>query len=1118
MKIFILLSLLFTLTVRAQTNQECHDSLKSIMSDTTNSDKMQKILQLQGKLTMHRLAWASTKVNKENAETFKLEGKIEEILNKMEQSSDPEFNKAKESFLKNKLSRNALFNILPFVKDILNSQNEITDQEERRKFIIQSSDIKLLGILAEKEEMKNGYFNHLLLEDKSRKESILNLTKIINSSMRNKKRSAELKNSFLSQIKRTSILLENEILKLPLSEPCKFTLVNQCHTQDHNPLSKSFMSLLTGLNDLDKQRSLRYGDIWLDTRNKKYVAPESLIERYRDLKHKVPTSKSELTISKPEYHAAYLDHLATRVLDRYPYFTKRNELLNDPELLFSLVDALDKKQNYFIYKGDGKNPQKKLLPEGYNRSDLEKEAKEVISKSKDQSFSKFGGIMSLVLDDPKAKLRKKLNDLKKKVPSLKNKELEEEFFKYLVGANLGTKPQKAFEFRGKLYSSKTGKPIEASIEALLNFGDLGETEETPPIQRYNNFSNSRKAVIHQSAIADKKSYIFEGKIFHIGNSEIDIDRLVGTKSGLSPHEFTEALLKADTTPNNQAKEPQVNRLKALQALAEGDQAVIIGPNIVDPKTMKVYNYSQQEAMIKLFQESNDVPRTNYVSIQPDKRKQWFSALMNSAPTFIFSGKEFHTLDANEVKDPLINTPEGMVSYTAKKELIERLNQLNDKDLIIEYHKNFKATEQCNYYSIVDKKSQTLSVFEKSGKLLYSKEVLLGTEKGDKRLVFREYKDKGKQTNGKTSAGVFYSYEFRDQKDGDYYNIFNGCSLAMVTEKGAFNGSLNNQGDYETVLALHQVPRGYEYRNPLYNNGNTADNRESNGCINLTQKDCQEYKEKFSDQGCPIYILPEEMNSQGTRSNRMKVIGDKIAFTPVDRTICSQSGPCDRDYYFSPINQPKRHAIDIKVLNPKHAGNPTVQTFIKTLEDKKEELSERFNIGDSEYNDLAAMAYAVLGIESGFGEEARYKIKEGRHVANWGGWLPKMGQWITQLGVTTKKKLDGNKSKNSRGLTQIKNVLNYTQKDYPEISEDNLTNPKNAAIATMIVLKEMSQQLKNIKGFHNNITPENRNQFLYYLYNGATSQIKNGAGSTEYNVRAREIKRYLSEIHIYEEKP
>ena len=59
--------------------------------------------------------------------------------------------KAKEIFQKNKLSRTALARILPYVKDILNDQNKITDAKKRNKYIIQTSDLKLLSILAEKE-------------------------------------------------------------------------------------------------------------------------------------------------------------------------------------------------------------------------------------------------------------------------------------------------------------------------------------------------------------------------------------------------------------------------------------------------------------------------------------------------------------------------------------------------------------------------------------------------------------------------------------------------------------------------------------------------------------------------------------------------------------------------------------------------------------------------------------------------------------------------------------------------------------------------------------------------------------------------------------------------------
>jgi hypothetical protein len=1081
------------------------------MSDSKNAEQMQKILRLQGKLTLHRLAWAGT-YKKNEKDNYKLEEKIEGILDEMNNNQDPEFLRARKSFKKNKLSRTALANILPFVKNILNTQNNISDENQRKKFILQDSDVKLLGILAEKEAVSNDLFDHLLLADKSREQSILNFTKIIDSSMRNKLASDQLKNSFASQIKRNLILIDNEILKLPLSEPCKFLLVNQCHSTDYNPLSTTFMSFLGNLDKFDKHSSLRYGDIWLDTRNRKYVKPESIVERYRDMKYQVPEMVEEITISAVEHNANYIDHLASRVLDRYPYFTTRNELLDNKELLFSLVDTLDKNQDYFIYQGNDEKPSKRSLPEGYNKSNMKEVAEKIIEGAQMVETGEFSGISDFVKGNPKAKRLAAIEKLKLKVPKYENRKLRERFHYHLIAATFGGPPQKVFEFQGKLYDTKTAKAIDPTLQSLLSFENLGHTDEQKPIDIYESFSDKRKETIHTAAENGKKTYIFEKKVYHIGNSEIDVAKVVKKKTGLSLQEFNTSLAYVDTTPKEANKTPEDNRLRAIQAIAEGDRAIVIGPNIVDPKTMKAYSYTQQESMLKLFQNSNSIPRTNYVSVQPEKRDQWFMALMNNAPTFIFRGKEFNTLDAKKITDPLVKTPEGMVSYTSKKELVERLNQLDDKNLIIEYHKNFKSAEQCSHYSIVDKNAQTLTVHDKSGKVLFSKEVILGTDKGDQRLVFREYKDKGKETNGKTSAGVFYSYEFRTSADDQYYDIFNGCSLAMVTEKGAFNGELNAQGDYETVLAMHQVPLGYENRNPLYNNGDAQDNRASNGCINLTQPDCHEYKAKFADQGCPIYVLPEEQVASGTRTNRMKVAGDRITFTPVDRSSCSKMGICNKDYYYSPTQADKKRKIDIKILNPAHAANPTVISYVKTLEEKKEELSQKFHISDAEYNDLASMAYAIMGIESGFGEEGRYLAKEGK----WATWFPKLGQWVGQLGVSSAKKWDGNESANSRGLTQIKNVLGYTKKHYPEINEDNLTDPKNAAIATIIALKEMSVQLNLVEDSHNNVNPENRSQFLYYIYNGATSQVRNGAGGLENNVRAREIKRYLSEVHIYEE--
>ncbi|MBT4790123.1 MAG: hypothetical protein HON90_01005 [Halobacteriovoraceae bacterium] len=342
--------LIFTLSVTfAQSpkfSPKCLASLQNLFKEQNHNPQVQNILKLQGKLTLHRLAWASM-YNSENDRNFKLENKIDGILEEMNSNKDPKFLAAKKVYAKNKLSRTGLARVLPYLKDVLNAQTKIQDPALRKKYMLQDADLKLLAILAEKEAKKNGdTYDHKLFKDKNSTNSILNFTTIINSSMRDRPINAETKKKFSHQIEKLSTQLHAEIQSLLLAQDCEVPQAKSCNPNSQKPvLEDSLISFLTSLDGFNKHKSLKYGDFWLHV-NKKYVDPKQIKPRYEKMVFKKPKKKS-LT----EQEVVYFDHLATSVIDRYPYFVSKDELLDDKELLLSLSQALDKEDQNFDYKG-----------------------------------------------------------------------------------------------------------------------------------------------------------------------------------------------------------------------------------------------------------------------------------------------------------------------------------------------------------------------------------------------------------------------------------------------------------------------------------------------------------------------------------------------------------------------------------------------------------------------------------------------------------------------------------------------------------------------------------------------------------------------------------------------
>ncbi len=1165
MKVIVLtIFILFQGLAIAETLEECNEALKTLMENEINHPQLKKLLKLQGKLTLHRLAWASSQ-GKEDTVSFELENRIDEILTSIDTNQDPEFIKARELYRKNKLSRTALARILPYVRDILNEQNKITDTKKRKKYIIQMSDIKLLSILAEKEGVRSdGLLDHRLFKHTNKDQSILNFTKVINSSMKNRKIKDSI-SSFEQQIESLTSELAIAVEKLPLSRPCKDMILNQCGENNQKAiLENTILNFIEDMQDFNKTEVLKYDDFWLHV-GKKYIPNDSRMPsedppviNQEDQREPIilPAIATEeisiigsdgqekiIQIELLPYQDEYFDKLAQSVLDRYPYFLSKEDLIGNKELLLAIAQALDSRERNFQY-------QDKIyyLPESYNLSDLkangEKIYKSIMNSSSITAMDRRLNLQHVAMFE---NLKRKYNDYRKLIPDFgagidngPNKEevlkdLNDEFLYSLIAANDGEIKQKSFEFRGALYDTSTGQAIDRSIVGLTSYPTTESVEQKAPIERYTELSTEQRNNAIASAIENNKTYVYENKLHTNSHSQVDTNNVLENRTRLSDDEITSRISALITT---NASTDQEERQIVAQALIEGKKAIILDTEVINPLTLRSIPLTDQTSAIENFQEANNLTPPSSVPQSRQYTNSWYSAMTNGERNFQDNDQRYSTLTGLPITERLERTPSDMIDYGEYKNVEEQLNALDDKNLIIEFHKNFKTKEDCDYYTIIDKKKHMLFVYNKSGVVLFEREILLGANSGDKRTIFLEelYNDGRRATNGKTSAGIFYSYKFRDSTNDDYYEYYNNNLLALVTEKGAFNGPLNADNQYETVMAMHQTPVGLEHRNTMYNNGNDEDNKTTNGCLNLTQEDFESYKNEFPDQGCPVYILPEEENADGTRVSRMKVVDGQLIFTPTSRSRCSTGEICNRDYYYSPLENEKIKDIDLVVMNPVHAGNPIALEYIQTLEDSKRELIEKLGLTNNEYNDLAQMAYAVFGVESGFGTEERYQLKEGGKITSIsrslasiptvgpGGaltglssWLlDKYAQFISQTAVSTKKVIDGNDSDNSRGLTQIKNVTSFTEKYYPEINENNLTEPRNAALATMIVLKEMSSELKRMEGRHNNINEDNRSQFLYYIYNGSTSQIRNGAGTPNISIRAREIQTYLDQIKLYEE--
>lgn len=1102
---------------------DCLESLKVLSANKKYRAQINEYLGLQGKLTLHKLTWAAVR-NSDQKKSFKLEREIDSILTRLDTNRDPKFREAKRLYENNKLSRTALARILPFVTDILNDQLSIKDPVKRHRYSLQENDLKLLSILAEKEAKRSNSFDHRLFKDHKEDLSILNFTTIINSSLKDKKNDQQLQATLKQQIKLVQKDMKKLLANLPLPEDCYQYFLPSCQGKaDVTIVNKNFLNFMQSFEDFDKHQQLRYGDFWLHTSPQEKKKQELASKVISPKKSQItPLAEIPKQIEEKVDDKLYFNKLAEQVLSRYPYFLSKEKLLHDKELLLSLAQALDQGKTHFYYRGTSPKVKKYILPEGYNRSALSEEGK--------KNFDFLLTRLTRIPTKTELSLWEEMKRLKKLAPNSFDKETAEEFYHTILGANFGKKRQKAFEFRGKLYHSESGLQLERSKKGLLNFAPATITKQKSPYDLYLDSPREHKQSRVLAAKQQQQSYEYKNSLYHLSGVQVDLDKVMAKKSLLSLKKF-----KRKLKTQNRDKAAQNTIVAALLA---DESHILLDNQVINPKTLDAVSLEQMKLTINNYQAQNHLTQTTF-NKKPDFLKKWYLAISNHKPTYYVDGKRYSTMTGKEPEKVLLATNDNYVHIDQEQIAADKLNMLDDTDLIRGYHRIYSQDNDCKHYTIIDKKKKTLSVFNLPGELLFQREVLTGETPGDKRTIFHEeeYKKGLRLTNGKTAAGIFYTYDFRTSEDHEFYDFYNNNIMALVTEKGSYPGKLNSEGLYETVLSLHQVPKGYEDRLPLFNNDRLDDNNVSNGCINLLEKDFIAYKEQFGKASCPFYVLPEETNSDGVRKNRFKIIGQQLAFTPVDRSDCESDHQCDLDYYYSRLRPEKAKPIKMILTNNNRLKNKIVEQFVTSLEDSKPELMQKLKISNEDYNQLAELSYAILGVESGFGEEYRYRIKEGDLFENFGRKLANSpiapvsfltrgiskllinkSQAMGQKVVNIAKKFDSDSSPiNSRGLTQIKNIQQYTKEHYPKINDDNLDDPDHAAKATIIVLHHMRQQLKRIQKEHHGINPNNEQQFLYYIFNGSPSQIKGGAGGNEISIRLREIKKYLDEVQVYQSR-
>jgi hypothetical protein len=217
---------------------------------------------------------------------------------------------------------------------------------------------------------------------------------------------------------------------------------------------------------------------------------------------------------------------------------------------------------------------------------------------------------------------------------------------------------------------------------------------------------------------------------------------------------------------------------------------------------------------------------------------------------------------------------------------------------------------------------------------------------------------------------------------------------------------------------------------------------------------------------------------------------------------------NRDLYH--YDERKNYCPIKLILANQNSPNQIVDEFLSTLEKEKIKLMKFLKLTNDEYNELAQLAFGILGAESDFGENRKYVMKEKINIGSWN-----MGQSLIKL----LKSVKGRDDNNSRGLTQIKDATSlFLNSPYGEITDNDLNKPDVAAIATIIVLEEKYRYLMRQKSKHPNIDEDNWIDYLDYYYTGSAKEILRGTATPVYNLRLNHFKQWQRDLYLMEKCP
>lgn len=490
-------------------------------------------------------------------------------------------------------------------------------------------------------------------------------------------------------------------------------------------------------------------------------------------------------------------------------------------------------------------------------------------------------------------------------------------------------------------------------------------------------------------------------------------------------------------------------------------------------------------MTRRYLDNAGMPDTTYNVVRGDTL--WDIANRNG-----ISLDELRSYNPN-LKGDVIH-PDDIINIAPQYE--ERLVNLRNERIMEEMYNqdNISAIQGAKHdrnYVIVDKKSGTLTVYDKQNNPIYqSKGISTGASGDDYNTITYVNPDgsiRNKAGNNSTPAGI-----------------------TTIKNVGLYHGS-------PSFIRARGQEDGLEDIASSIHLGNVSDKKSSNGCIRADAQTL-EHLSQLVGAGTKVYTLPEKEGSKfSLKGGKLHFIADN----PYGETEGSKK-------YWDDYNVQVDKSYSPLQLRWNKTGNDkldkNIKQYAQSLVNNKQKIQKQFGLTSDEYNRFAEMALGLAAQESMFGIARSYQGKKNtRSIVG----DDIMDNIVNPIGRAINQLRHGQLPHNlgdaaSRGYTQIKlkgdNDEMRSLYNTLGITGDNIDSPTISALATVARLAQMYNTEVRGRTFTGEgdevISPYDA---LLYKWNGHNEQLTNHTATPSKNKYLRSVKGYANNFRMFERR-